>query len=93
MWYLIVSIPDLCNLTYFVKNAASVFKKPIGHIMNLSIEKNVVPKDLKNARVVPLFKKIRKARCCLLYQKSWKGLFIHNWKKKLLFDFQSGMSN
>ena len=33
----------------------SVFKKPIGHIINLSIEKNVVPKDLKNARVVPLF--------------------------------------
>ena len=41
----------------FVKDAASVFKKPIGHIINLSIEKNVVPKDLKNARVVPLFKK------------------------------------
>ena len=30
----------------FVKDAASVFKKPIGHIINLSIEKNVVPKDL-----------------------------------------------
>ena len=31
----------------FVKDAASVFKKPIGRIINLSIEKNVVPKDLK----------------------------------------------
>ena len=29
----------------FVKDAASIFKKPIGHIINLSIEKNVVPKD------------------------------------------------
>ena len=32
-------------------------KKPIGHIINVSIEKNVVPKDLKYAWVVPLFKK------------------------------------
>ena len=72
----------------FVKDAASVFKKPIERIINLSIEKNIVPKDLKNSRGVPLFKKIREARsvtkdlsvCCLLYQKSWKGLFIHNWE-------------
>ena len=41
----------------FVKDAASVFKKHSGHIINLSFEKNVVPKDLKNGGVVPLFKK------------------------------------
>ena len=29
----------------FVKDAASVFKKHIGHIINHSIEKNIVPKD------------------------------------------------
>ena len=45
----------------FVKDAASVFKKPIGHIINLSIEKNVAPKDLKNAQVVPLFKKNKRS--------------------------------
>ena len=44
-----------------VKDAASVFKNPIGHIINLSIEKNVVPKDLTNARVVPLFKKNKRS--------------------------------
>ena len=41
----------------FVKDAASVLKRPVMHIVNLSIEQNVVPKNMKNARVVPLFKK------------------------------------
>ena len=41
----------------FVKDAASVLTKPILHIINLSIDQNLVPNDLKNARVVPLFKK------------------------------------
>ena len=45
----------------FVKDGASVFRKPIGHIINLSIEKNVVPKGLKNAWVVPLFKKKKRS--------------------------------
>ena len=45
----------------FKKDAASVFKKPIGHVINLSIEKNVVPEDLKAARVVPLFKKNKRS--------------------------------
>ena len=40
----------------FVKDAASILNKPILHIINFSIENNVVPKDLKNARIVPLFK-------------------------------------
>ena len=35
----------------FVKNAASGLTKHIVHIINLSIEQNVVPNDLKNARV------------------------------------------
>ena len=41
----------------FVNDAASVLSKPITHIINLSIEQNVVPNDLKSARVIPLFKK------------------------------------
>ena len=48
-------------LARFVKDAASVFKKPIVHIITLSIEKNIIPKDLKNARVVPLFKKNKRS--------------------------------
>ena len=31
----------------FVKGAASVLKRPVMHIVNLSIEQNVVPKDMK----------------------------------------------
>ena len=71
----------------FVKDAASVLTKPILHIINLSIEQNSVPNDLKSARVVPLFKKNKRCDvgnyrpvCYRLCLKSWKGLFIHNWK-------------
>ena len=31
MWYLIVSIPDLCHLSYFVTFLQSVFNKVGGH--------------------------------------------------------------
>ena len=87
----------------FVKDAASVFKKPIGHIINLSIEKNVVPKDLKNARVVPLFKKNKRSEVGnyrpvsvlsvvskMLERAVYTQLEDYLVKKKLLFDFQSG---
>ena len=87
----------------FVKDAASVFKKPIGHIINLSIEKNVVPKDLKNARVVPLFKKNKRSEVGnyrpvsvlsvvskILERAVYTQLEDYLVKKKLLFDFQSG---
>ena len=80
----------------FVKDAASVFKKPIGHIINLSIEKKVVPKDLKKMFGSPYCLRIISEAwsvtidlsvCCLLYQKS--QLEDYRVKKKLLFDFQS----
>ena len=88
----------------FVKNAASVFKKPIGHIIiNLSIEKNVVPKDLKNAQVVPLFKQNKRSEVGnyrpvsvlsvvskILERAVYTQLEDYLVKKKLLFDFQSG---
>ena len=87
----------------FVKDAASVFKKPIGHIINLSIEKNVDPKDLKNARVVPLFKKNKRSEVGnyrpvsvlsvvskILERAVYTQLEDYLVKKKLLFDFQSG---
>ena len=88
----------------FVKDAASVFKKPIGHIINLSIETNVVPKDLKNAWVVPLFKNIKRSEVGnyrpvsvlsvvskILERAVYTQLEDYLVKKKkLLFDFQSG---
>ena len=87
----------------FVKDAASVFKKPIGHIINLPIEKNVVPKDLKNAQVVPLFKKNKRSEVGnyrpvsvlsvvskILERAVYTQLEDYLAKKRLLFDFQSG---
>ena len=44
-------------LARFVKDAASILTKPITQIVNLSIQTGIVPRSLKNARGVPLFKK------------------------------------
>lgn len=41
----------------FVKDTSSVLTRPITHIVYLSIEQNIVPKELKNPWVVTLFKK------------------------------------
>ena len=46
----------------FVQDAASVLTKPIVHIINLSIKQNVIPNDLKNARVVLCLRKTREVR-------------------------------
>ena len=45
----------------FVKDAASVSTKPITHIVNFSVQSGIVPRSLKNARVVPLFKKNKRS--------------------------------
>ena len=46
----------------FVKDAASVLKKKtVIHIVNLSIQTGIVPCELKNARVVLLFKKNKRS--------------------------------
>ena len=41
----------------FLRDSAPIIAGPLSHIINLSIIQGVVPNDLKNARVVPLFKK------------------------------------
>lgn len=41
----------------FLKDGAEYLVKPILHIVNLSIEQNVVPNELKYAKVKPLYKK------------------------------------
>ena len=41
----------------FLRDGADVLKDQLTHIINLSIETNIVPADFKHARVKPLFKK------------------------------------
>ena len=73
------------------------------HIINLSIEQNVVANDLKNARVVPLFKKNKRGEVGnyrivsvlsvvskILERAVYTQYEEYLVKKKLLFDFQSG---
>ena len=68
----------------FVKDAASVLTKPTTHIVNLS---GIVPRSLKNARVVPLFKKnkrpdvsnYRPVSVLSVVSKFWKKLCMFNW--------------
>ena len=87
----------------FVKDAASVLTKPILHIVNLSIDQDLVPNDLKNARVVPLFKKNKRCEVGnyrpvsvlsviskILERAVYTQLEDYLIKKKLMFDFQSG---
>ena len=45
----------------FVKDAASVLTRPITHIVSLSIQTGIVPRSLKSATVVPLFKKNKRS--------------------------------
>ena len=87
----------------FVKDAASVLTKPILHIINLSIDQNLVPNDLKNTRVVPLFKKNKRCEVRnyrpvsvlsviskILERAVYTQLEDYLVKKKLMVDFQSG---
>ena len=41
----------------FLKDGAEVIACPLAHIINLSLHSSQIPEDMKNARVVPLFKK------------------------------------
>ena len=93
----------ICDCGISCSYSLTIFqKKPIGHIINLSIEKNIVPKDLKNARVVPLFKKNKRSKVRdyrpvsvlsvvskILERAVYTQLEDNLVKKKLLFDFQS----
>ena len=87
----------------FVKDAASVLTKPICHIVNLSIDQSIVPNELKNARVVPLFKKNKRCEVGnyrpvsvlsivskILERAVYAQLEGYLVKKNLLYEFQSG---
>ena len=72
MWYLIVSIPDLCTLSYFDpkkatgvdaiqpkadKAAAPVISRHIAKMANEMKAKETLLTQLKMAQVTPIFKK------------------------------------
>ena len=41
----------------FVTDASEVITSPLTHIINLSLSQGIMPDELKNARVVPIYKK------------------------------------
>ena len=41
---------------FAVKHSIDLISEPISHIINLSISSGIVPKEMKIARVVPIFK-------------------------------------
>ena len=44
---------------WFLKDGAEVIACPLAHIINLSLHSSQNPEDMKNARVVPLYKKTK----------------------------------
>ena len=87
----------------FVKDAAAVLTKPITYIVNLSIRSGSVPGTLKDARVVPLFKKNKRSDVSnyrpvsvlsvvskLLEKSVYVQLEGYLLKNNLLYEFQSG---
>ena len=45
----------------FIKDAVSVLTKPVTHNVSLTIQTGIVPRSLKNARVVLLFTKNKRS--------------------------------
>ena len=89
----------------FINDAASVLTKPITHIVNVSIENNSVPCELKTTQVVPLFKKNERREVSnyrpmsvlsVVSKKKMEKKSVYFQleeylvNKNLLFDFQSG---
>ena len=87
----------------FIKDAASVLIKPVTDIVNLSIQTGIVPCELKNARVVPLFKKNKRSNVSnyrpvsvlsvvskILEKAVYVQLEDYLVNNNLLYEFQSG---
>lgn len=87
----------------FVKDGASALAKPITYLVNLSITSGIVPEELKQARVKPLFKKNDRSEignyrpvsilCIIskiLEKAVYKQLEAHLIQHDLLYQFQSG---
>lgn len=87
----------------FLKDAAPIISKPLTHIINLSIEAGEVPNDMKNARVVPIYKKNSKTEAgnyrpvsiLSVVSKIFERIMYDQLEKyikdeSLLYEFQSG---
>ncbi len=87
----------------FLKEAAPIISKPLTHIINLSIESGEVPKDMKMARVVPIYKKNSKTEAgnyrpvsiLSVISKIFEKIMYNQLEKyikdeSLLYEFQSG---
>jgi hypothetical protein len=87
----------------FLKDGASILKKPITHIVNLSITTSTVPIDFKIAKVKPLFKKNKQTDVSnyrpisilnIVSKVLEKAIYIQleNYliQNNLLYDYQSG---
>ena len=89
-----------------LKSCYNAFITPLTYIMNLSISKGVVPKELKLAKVVPLFKSgdtmamtnyrpvsILPVFSKVLEKLMYKRLLCFLNKYKILYDYQFGFRN
>merc|ERR1739840_50068 len=87
----------------FLKDGANVIKSVITHIVNLSIETETVPDELKSAIVKPLFKKNSRLEAgnyrpvsilCIVSKIIERAIYVQvqDYLKdnKLLYEFQSG---
>ena len=87
----------------FIKEAAPVICKPLTHIINLSIMSGYISSDMKNARVVPIYKKnsktevgnYRPVSILSVISKIFERIVYDQLEKylkdeSLLYEFQSG---
>lgn len=90
----------------FLKDGASILVKPVTFLINLSIELQDVPKELKVAKVKPLYKKGDRTECgnyrpvsvlCIISKILEKAIYVQMSeyldKNNLLFQYQSGFRN
>ena len=65
----------------FVRDAAEVLAVIITHIINLSLNQDIVLQDFKNARAVPLYKKSNKTDAGNLGPYLSRELYPKLWKE------------
>ena len=79
MWYLIVSIPDLCNLTYFYKLYRNDVKQFYIISINFSFQTGSLT-DLQKQRIITLLAKQNKDITLL---ENWRPISLLNVDYKI----------
>ena len=90
----------------FVTDASEIITSPLTHIINLSLSQGIMPDELKNARVVPIYKKnsntdvgnYRPVSVLNVISKVFERLVhdqLHQYMHdmNLLYEYQSGFRN